>query len=146
MRYPPSPPPPTPVLPVVLLAEDDDELRRLLARRLRRAGYDVIEARTGVQLLELVLEHSVEPLTPPLRPAALVISDVRMPGRSGLDVLRVLRRASVDTPVILITAFGSADVHIDAAALGARVYDKPVDLDRLAAEAERLAPLPAHAD
>lgn len=123
-------------LPVVLLAEDDDELRRLLARKLRRQGCDVVEARTGTQLVELVVEHTVAPIAPEQRPASLVISDLRMPGRSGLDVLRLLRRASVEVPVILITGFGSREVHDEARLLGATaVFDKPVDLDDLTAAA-----------
>lgn len=123
-------------LPVVLLAEDDDELRRLLARKLRRRGLDVVEARTGTQLVELVVEHTVEPLAPEQKEASLVISDLRMPGRSGLDVLRLLRRSNVEVPVILMTAFGSREVHDEARLLGAAaVFDKPVDLDELAAAA-----------
>lgn len=122
----------------MLLAEDDDELRRLLARRLRRLGCDVIEARSGVQLLELVVEHSVEPIASPQRSAALVVTDMNMPGRSGLDVLRLLRRANVDVPVILITAFPAATLHEQAAAMGAVVYEKPLDLDQLANEVRRL--------
>lgn len=119
--------------PIVLLAEDDDELRRLLARKLRRCGCDVIEARTGRQLVELAVEHTVEPV-PDGRGAALVISDIRMPGPNGLEVLCLLRRAEVAVPIILMTAFGDAAVHAEAAELGATaILDKPVDLDELAA-------------
>ncbi len=121
---------------MVLLAEDDDELRRLLARKLRRQGCDVVEARTGTQLVELVVEHTVEPIAPEQRPASLVISDLRMPGRTGLEVLRLLRRANVRVPVILMTGFGSREVHDEAMVLGATaVFDKPVDLDDLTAAA-----------
>ena len=138
MRRPPRPSTVPPAeLPIVLLAEDDDELRRLLARRLRRQGYDVIEARTGVQLVELVAEHGMEPVAS-ARPLALVISDVRMPGRSGLDVLRLMRRAGVTAPVVLITGFSASELQAEATALGALVLDKPVDLDELAATASRL--------
>ena len=123
-------------LPVVLLAEDDDELRRLLARKLRRQGWDVVEARTGTQLVELVLEHTVAPIADDQRVASLVITDLRMPGRSGLEVLRLLRRSLVTVPMILMTAFGSREVHDEALALGAAaVFDKPVDLDDLTAAA-----------
>jgi len=120
--------------PVVLLAEDDDELRRLLARKLRRCGCDVIEARTGTQLVELAVEHTVEPLPPGERGAALVISDVRMPGHTGLEVLCLLRRADVEVPIILMTAFGDAAIHAEAELRGATaIFDKPVELDELAA-------------
>ena len=130
-------------LPVVLLAEDDDELRRLLARKLRRQGCDVVEARTGTQLVELVVELTVEPVATE-KAASLVISDLRMPGRSGLDVLRLLRRSNVTVPMILMTAFGSREVHDEAKMLGAAaVFDKPVDLDELTAAAVELLRGPA---
>ena len=133
---PPLPPPPPELAPIVLVAEDDDELRRLVARRLRRIGCDVLEARTGVQLTELVIEHGVPTVAE--RPVSLVVSDVRMPGRSGLDVLRLLRRAGVDVPVLLLTAFGSDELAAEAARLGAVVCDKPIDLDDLATMAREL--------
>jgi DNA-binding response OmpR family regulator len=134
MRRVPPPVAPADHGPIVLLAEDDDELRRLLARKLRRCGCDVIEARTGVQLVELAVEHTVEPLAPGERGASLVISDVRMPGHTGLEVLCLLRRADVTIPIILMTAFGDAETHAEAELLGATaIFDKPVDLDELAA-------------
>jgi CheY-like chemotaxis protein len=125
--------------PIVLLAEDDDELRALMARKLRRAGCSVIEASSGVHLLELIVEHAMAPLTLGKSSASLVISDIRMPGWTGLEVLGLLRRAEVTLPVILITAFGDAATHADARSLGASaVYDKPVDLDELVAAATAL--------
>lgn len=116
-----------PLKPIrVLLAEDDTEMRRLLVSALRRERCEVIEARNGLQLLSQ-LEQEAE------RPALdLIISDVRMPGRSGLEVLRVLRLTDRHTPVILITGFGDPDTHAEAHALGAlAVFNKPFDLDDL---------------
>jgi CheY-like chemotaxis protein len=125
--------------PLVLLAEDDDELRRLLARKLRRCGCDVIEARNGVQLVELVVEYTLTPLPAGSRGAALIISDIRMPGRTGLEVLCLLRRADVAIPIILMTAFGDDEVHAEARLLGAsEIVDKPIDLDDLTRIACRL--------
>ena len=122
--------------PVVILAEDDDELRLLLARKLRRAGCNVVEARTGLQLIELAVEHALAPLTLGKPSASLVISDIRMPGWTGLEVLGLLRRAEIMVPIILMTAFGDPETHADARSLGAAaVYDKPVDLDELVAAA-----------
>jgi DNA-binding response OmpR family regulator len=114
----------------VLLAEDDHEMRRLLASTLRREHCDVIEAGNGLQLAELIaLERSAENTGPGLD---LIISDVRMPGRSGLEVLTVLRRNDKETPVILITAFGEPDTHAEAYRLGAlAVFNKPFDIDDL---------------
>jgi DNA-binding NtrC family response regulator len=124
-----------PVAPVIVVAEDDDELRHLLAHRLRRAGAAVIEARTGLELVEL--------LSPPMtggpvaaRPRAeLVISDLRMPGLTGLEVVALVRSVDWALPVILMTGFGDAEAHAEARRLGAALYDKPVDLDALVATA-----------
>ncbi|MET0387832.1 MAG: response regulator [Polyangiales bacterium] len=112
----------------VLVAEDDHEMRRLLVSTLRRAQCEVIEARTGVQLSEqIAIAHQH---TPPN--VDLIISDVRMPGRSGLDVLGALRHTDRATPVILITGFGDSDIHARAHSLGAlAVFNKPFDLDDL---------------
>jgi CheY-like chemotaxis protein len=118
--------------PVVLLAEDDEELRRLLARKLRRHGCDVIEARNGFQLVELVFERVVEPLPESLPPAALIITDHRMPGRTGLEVVSLLRSVNWTIPLIVISAFTDAQTQEEARRLGVTaVFDKPFDLDEL---------------
>lgn len=125
----------------ILLAEDDDAMRALLARTLRRAGFDVIEASSGYEALEglargLIREPSLD----------LVISDVRMPGYDGLNILASLRQACTPIPVILITAFGSTAAHAAAARLGAfAMVDKPFDVDDLlilVRSAVRSAPRP----
>lgn len=112
--------------PRVLLAEDDPELRRLIASELRRDGITVIEARDGHELVELLAEDlgSVAP--------DVVVSDLRMPGPSGLDALDLLRRTGGGPAFVLITAFGDEAIHEQAARLGAAaVFDKPFDLDDL---------------
>jgi DNA-binding NtrC family response regulator len=112
----------------VLLAEDDLEMRRLLVCTLQRAHCEVTEASTGLQLSEQ-LQLAQEAHSPSFD---LVISDVRMPGCSGLDVLGALRRTDVRTPVILITGFGDAETHAEAHRLGAlAVFNKPFDMDDL---------------
>jgi DNA-binding response OmpR family regulator len=97
----------------------------------------VIEARDGQELLlaiERLKAGSVRP--------AMVVSDVRMPGYSGLDLLAILRCASWTLPVVLITAFGDEDTHAEARELGAiAVLDKPFDLDDLRAVVRAAAPL-----
>lgn len=101
-------------------------MRRLLVSTLRRSHCDVIEVRNGTQLSEQLTRTRRDP------PLDLIISDVRMPGRSGLDVLNTLRRIDRDTPVILITAFGDAETHAEAHRLGVlAVFNKPFDLDDL---------------
>ena len=68
-------------------------------------------------------------------PAELVITDVRMPGLTGLEIVALLRQIDWALPVIVITGFGDCEVHAEVARLGAHVFDKPVDLDVLAAAA-----------
>lgn len=113
----------------ILIAEDDYEMRSMLAASLRGDGYDVIEAADGAALLE---EVSMLLFSGQAVPADLIISDERMPGILGLEILAGLRKSLWPTPFILITGFGDRQTHQKAMALGARaVFDKPFDLDDL---------------
>jgi len=124
---------PTPDLalpPRILLAEDDRELRSLVALTLRGAGFEVVEATDGGGLLEL--------LATALRPDGgldrfdLILSDIRMPNFTALDVMVGARAFIGTTPFVLITAFGDAVTHEQALRLGATaVLDKPIRLDKL---------------
>ncbi|MGM0578832.1 MAG: response regulator [Myxococcota bacterium] len=120
----------------VLLAEDDAEMRLLLSAYLRRFGVTVSEAASGDELLaKLDGDGHGGGHGPP----ALVITDVHMPGMSGLEVLERFRRDDETTPVIVITSFGDASTHGRAKRLGAvRVFDKPFDLDDLVQEIEAI--------
>jgi len=116
----------------ILVADDDADLRRLLARELRRAGYQVIEAAD--------VDAVIDRLAPALRGGAeigAIVSDLRMPGLSGLDLLALLRCAEVQLPVILISSFNDASVRAEALSLGAAaVMDKPLEAGALAALVE----------
>ena len=104
-------------------------MRALLACALRRVGFDVVEACSGSELLER-LAYGLA--TTPGTRFEVIVSDVRMPGYDGLNVLASLRQMSVPIPVILITAFGTAASHAAAAHLGAlALLDKPFDVDDL---------------
>lgn len=110
--------------PRVLVAEDDDTFRRLLVTTLRRDGFEIVEARTGRELLDHVaaVEQSGEPFD-------VIVSDVRMPGMTGMDALAGLRNADWAVPVILITAFGDEETRMEALRLGAGAFfAKPFDL------------------
>src|SRR3954465_71430 len=104
----------------LLLAEDDFELRELLASVLRADGHEVVEARDGNELWELLSQQSsADPSF-----YSLVVSDVRMPGLTAFEVLSKLQHTVAKTPVILITAFGDQTMHLRALRLGAsRVFD-----------------------
>ena len=123
----------------VLLAEDDAALRPLIASALRGDGYEVLEARDGLELLANVESTLAE--WGPRPEGVLIISDVQMPGLGGLDVLAILRCAFWAAPVILITAFGDEETHAEAHELGAAaVFDKPFDLDELRSVAHEAMP------
>lgn len=117
--------------PRVLLAEDDGELRELLALVLEGAGYQVVQCDNGLQLLSQ-LEQADD--------FAAVISDLRMPGLGGLEVLeKHHNRARRQLPFICMTAFGDEQTHIRARQLGAaEVINKPFDLDEMIALVERV--------
>ncbi len=115
--------------PRIALAEDDTEMRSLLGRWLRQDGYDVTEIQNGNELiarLDSTLAGSTNV------GFDLVISDIRMPGISGLDALNVLRTSLGSPPVVLITAFGDSRTHAEAERLGAvAVFNKPFAVDDL---------------
>jgi CheY-like chemotaxis protein len=113
----------------ILVAEDDLHMRRLVARALRTTGYRVVEASDGVEVLSRIESTIWHDRHDVIR---AVVADMNMPGLTGLDVLAALRCAEVDTPFILITAYGDAHVRREAAALGAAaVIDKPFGLGEL---------------
>jgi DNA-binding NtrC family response regulator len=104
-------------------------MRELMARTLRRNGFEVIETRNGTETLER-LAHAL--IHEPQIWFDLVISDVRMPGYDGLNILASIKQLPTYVPVILITAFGTSAVHAAAARLGVfAMIDKPFDLDDL---------------
>ena len=113
----------------VLLAEDDFELRSLLGFVLRADGHDVIEASNGNELQAMLCRPSGQAGP---HHFSLVISDLRMPGLTALDVLSKFHAELQGIPVILITAFGDQATHLRARQLGAScVIDKPFDFDEL---------------
>ena len=116
--------------PRVLLVEDDHALRALLAAALRRRGYAVTELGDGTSAVAYLMPWISGQRTSP--PPDAIVSDIRMPGSSGLELLPTVRDAGLRMPVILVTAFGAADTHAAAQRLGATlVLDKPFEIDAL---------------
>ncbi|MFC1610073.1 response regulator [Myxococcota bacterium] len=110
----------------IVIAEDDPAMRRLLMVALHKEGYRVVEAKDGTELQDALQEGG------DTSEIDLVISDIQMPGRSGMEVLDELRKTDWVTPMILITAFGDEETHLDAHLLGAAtILDKPFDLEDL---------------
>lgn len=111
-------------------------MRILLTWSLRWEGYEVVECRNGTDLLDALSGATAEDEADGV---ALVISDIRMPGISGLDVLRSLRLSESFPPVVLITAFGDEETHAEADRLGAiALFDKPFDIEDLVAKVHEI--------
>ena len=121
----------------LLLAEDDSELRALLASSLREDGFEVVEVADGNALVDRLADAMAADGS--LDGYDLVVSDIRMPGFSALEVMIGMRRMLFRTPVVLITAFGDPKTHERAKRLGASlVIDKPFDVDELRSAVTRL--------
>jgi DNA-binding NtrC family response regulator len=114
----------------VLLVEDKTELRAMLRKALERWGYAIDEAPDGNSAIDKVRSRRYQ----------MVLSDLKLPGHSGIDVLREARRAEPTLPVILVTAYGSVDEAVTAMKEGAFDFiQKPVDLDHLRLLLDRAA-------
>jgi CheY-like chemotaxis protein len=113
----------------ILVAEDDTEMRRVIADTLRDDGYDVVELADGGRLLvDVAARLKGEPEADSID---LIVSDIRMPICTGLEIVEALRHAHWRTPVILMTAFGDDATRRKAEGLRAVLFDKPFDLDDL---------------
>ncbi|MEO8075831.1 MAG: sigma-54 dependent transcriptional regulator [Acidobacteriota bacterium] len=106
----------------ILVIDDDIGVRDSIARMLRQAGYTVQSASSGEEGYGLARDGSFD----------VVLSDMRMPGLSGLDVLRKLRESHVDSVFIVMTGFGTVDTAVEAMKLGAIDFvQKPFFRDEL---------------
>lgn len=127
--------------PHILLAEDDKEMRTLLAQSLRTAGYRVSECPDGWNLLDR-LSTFILPDSRKHEKVDLVISDIRMPGLTGLEILEGVQQTNGFPPMVLITAFGDEDTHAQADKFGAAaMFDKPFEIDDLLAKVRKIVPL-----
>ncbi len=104
----------------VLIADDDEDMRDFLVQALQEEGYETLCAKDGAEALDLLKRQDFH----------LVLTDLKMPGASGLEVLQAAKSASLYQPVVLMTAFGSIDSAVEAMKYGAYSYiTKPFDLD-----------------
>src|SRR5918999_2846065 len=115
-------------MPDILLVEDKDSLRRVLRLTLENAGYSVTEAADARAALNEISAG----------PHKLILTDLRMPHGSGLDVLRAARATDGSIPVIVMTAYGSVNEAVEAMKIGAFDFlQKPVDTNHLLLLVER---------
>jgi DNA-binding NtrC family response regulator len=114
----------------VFVAEDNGDIRELVTRALELDGYEVVGFPDGTTLVDY-LGDALRPHSATAMPD-FIVSDIRMPGFSGMDVLAALSRAEVEVPVILITAFGNEEMDEEAQRLGAVGFiTKPFEMDDL---------------
>jgi len=108
--------------PRILVVDDERSMRELLAIVLRREGYEVLLAENGKSAIATLEKEPVD----------ILISDIKMPDLSGVDVLRAAKRIDQDILGIMITAFASTETAVEAMRLGACDYlSKPFDVDLL---------------
>ena len=106
----------------ILVIDDDTSLRRILEYNLQEEGYEVQATASGEEGLFLFKQFRPD----------LVITDMKMSGMDGLKVLNSIKESSPDTLVIIITAFGTVDVAVEAMKAGAYDYiTKPFNREAL---------------
>jgi DNA-binding NtrC family response regulator len=104
----------------ILVIEDDDIMRITLEDSLKSSGYDAYSCERGVDGVNAFKENEF----------ALVITDVRLPDKSGIDVLKMIKETHEITPVIMMTAFGNIKDAVEAMKIGAFDYiTKPFSLE-----------------
>jgi DNA-binding response OmpR family regulator len=111
----------------VVLAEDDVALRQMLCLVLSEGGYQVTSVGDGSELGSLLCNSA------PQARFDLIVTDVNLPGGSGLDVIDLLRQSGDRTPVIVVTAFPQEEIQKRARELGLRLLAKPFELETLRA-------------
>lgn len=110
--------------PSILLVDDDEVFRRRLARAFDERGYDTRVAVDYDQAVASARGDSPE----------LAVVDLRMPGRSGLELVQALKEIDAATKIVVLTGYGSIATAVDAIRLGATHYlAKPADADDIEA-------------
>jgi two-component system, OmpR family, alkaline phosphatase synthesis response regulator PhoP len=113
----------------ILLVEDEEALRMALSDRLRSEGYEVDVANDGITAFEMATSRSFD----------LVILDIMLPGRNGLELCRDIRQTGLGTPILLLSARDSAADKVVGLELGADDYvTKPFDLRELVTRIQAL--------
>jgi two-component system, response regulator, stage 0 sporulation protein F len=116
----------------VLMVDDEPDaellFRQNFRREIRKQTYEFLFAQSGDQALEILDDNK-------MREELVLLSDINMPGMTGLELLDVVKRRTPKLPVIMITAYGDADTERDAIRRGAaQLVSKPVDFEYLKAE------------
>ena len=118
----------------ILVVDDEPDVEALFRQQFRRdlraSRFTMDFASSGAQALEIVAEAEASLI--------LILSDVNMPGMSGLDLLPKAREVRPDVPIFMITAYGDAETRRKAAERGAAgLFTKPIDFPELRLEIDR---------
>ena len=106
----------------ILVIEDDKNLRKLITTCLKREKYNVYEAVDGMQALDVIEKNYIN----------LIITDIMMPQMDGYELIKELREANYDTPILVVTAKSTIDDKKEGYKLGADDYMvKPIDVEEL---------------
>lgn len=106
----------------ILVVDDEENLRRVTQLKLQQAGYEALTASDASQALDVLSKH----------PQDLVLTDLKMPGMSGIDLLRKVKEEYPEVIVVVVTAYGTIESAVEAMRLGAYDYIiKPVNSDAL---------------
>jgi len=114
--------------PSILLVDDDERLRSRMARAFEERGYEAQQAEGYDGAITIAEVESTE----------YAVVDLRMPGKSGLEVVRALHQIDVATKIVVLTGYGSIATALEAVRLGATHYlTKPADVDEVIASFDR---------
>lgn len=106
----------------IMVIEDDAEMRSLLKDFFKEDGYAVSLAGNGAEAFKKLHKETYD----------LIITDIRLPGWTGLDILPGIRKLQPKIPLIVITAFGSEEIYSRAVEKGATAYlEKPICFNKL---------------
>ena len=112
----------------ILVADDDEIARDVISSLLSKEEYPVVTAKDGLEAIRVLRLESIN----------LVITDLRMPGADGIEVLKYAVRKNPDIAVVIITAYGTLDTAIEAIKEGAYDYmTKPYKVQEILALAEK---------
>ena len=114
----------------ILAIDDEPNVTKMIKRLLVVAGYDVVELNEPLKLEEFILYTEF----------SLVITDLKMPGRDGLEVLRLVKESKPELPVVMLTGISTIETAVEATKLGAAEYlTKPIDKETLSAAVKKHA-------
>lgn len=106
----------------ILVVDDTKNIRTMLSMCLKSGGHTVVAADSGKEAIDIIVNEKID----------LIFLDVKMPGLSGTEVLRQIRNSGINTPVIMMTAFGTVKNAIECTKLGVLAYlQKPFTADKI---------------